>query len=395
MSPRRPLALVATLAAAALFASPGATGQFAKRGFEVEAEIVAQNLGLPMYTAVAPGVDNLVYVVQRAGTVRALDPSDGSSVEYLDLSNRVSTEGEGGLLSIAFDPAYQQNGKLYAYYTTNDSHRIQIDELTAPSDTEADESSRRRVLAIPHPGAQNHQGGTIAFGGDDRLYAAPGDGGGSGDPKENAQNRKVLLGKVLRINPHGAGPGDYKVPKGNPFVGRKGRNEIYAMGLRNPFRFSFDPPTGRIAIGDVGQGRWEEVDIESRRTLRNANFGWDHYEGAHRFDAAGDNEAPKPPRRTYEPPVHEYSHAQGNVITGGIVVRDSDLPELKRRYLYADFSSDELRSFKVKLSGARNDRPLGLSINSPTSFASGPDGTVYVTSFGGTGRLLRLIPATG
>jgi len=374
-------------------AAGAATAQAPKGGgFGVAKEVVETGFDQPIYTARAPGVSDRVYVVERKGTVRALNPANGNNPVFLNIASRVSTAGEGGLLSIAFDPKYQQNGLLYAYYTTKGSHRIQIDEFRATSDTQADESTRRVVLAIAHPGFENHQGGTIAFGPDDRLYAAPGDGGGAGDPKENAQNRRKLLGKVLRINPHGAGKGDYKVPSGNPFVGRPGRDEIFAMGLRNPFRFSFDRPTGRIAIGDVGQSAWEEVDVESQRTLRNANFGWDHFEGNHRFDAPGDNEAPRPPRRRYEPPVHEYSHSQGNVITGGVVVRDPTLASLRTRYLYADFGTGRLRSFRVKLSGARNDRPLGLKIPNPSSLASGPGKTVFVTSLS-TGKLFRLVPA--
>ena len=325
--------------------------------------------------------------------MRALDPSDGSSVEFLDIEGRVSTDGEGGLLSIAFDPGYQSNGRFYAYYTANNSHTIRIDEYDTLSDTDAQESSRRAVIAISHPGEENHQGGTIAFGDDGFLYAATGDGGDGGDPKENSQNRNVLLGKLLRINPHGAGDGDYSTPNNNPFDGRPGRDEIYALGLRNPFRWSFDPPSGRMTIGDVGQSRWEEVDIESAKSLRGANFGWDHFEGDHRYNAIGDDEADRPPAGTYERPVHEYPHSQGNVITGGVVVRDPALPELEKRYLYADYANDELRSFKVKLSGARNDQELGISVPNPSSFASGPDGVVYITALT-EGKLYRLIPAT-
>jgi len=226
----------------------------------VDKELVAEGLAAPIYSVAAPGVAGYVYVVERGGTVQAVDPTNGNAAEFLDISGRVSTAGEGGLLSIAFDPDYQANDLVYAYYTRDSSHEIVIEEFTAPTDTDADETSGRKVLTIPHPGAQNHQGGTIAFGPDDRLYAAPGDGGEGGDPDESAQDRGELTGKVLRIDPHGAGDGDYTVPPGNPFVGKPGRDEVYALGLRNPFRFAFDEPSGRIAIGDVGQYRWEEVD---------------------------------------------------------------------------------------------------------------------------------------
>ncbi len=366
-------------------------GEPAERGFGVDTDEVADGLNQPIYTAFAPGVPGLAYVVEREGRVRVVDLGDGSHVEFLDIASEVSTAGEGGLLSIAFDPDYQTNDLLYAYYTKNNSHTIRIDEFEAASNVDVQESTQRKVMNISHPGEENHQGGTIAFGPDGFLYAGTGDGGAGGDPKENAQDRGSLLGKLLRINPHGQGSGDYGSPSSNPFDGNRGRDEIYALGLRNPFRFSFDHPTGRIAIGDVGQFRFEEVDIENEKKLKGANFGWDHFEGDHRFNGDGDNEAPRPSRKSYEPPVHEYSHSQGNVITGGVVVRDDDLNRLNKRYVYADFGSDKLRSFEVKLSGARKDRSINVSITDPSSFASGPDGTVYVTTLSG-GRLLRLVP---
>lgn len=378
-------------AAVALLASGLASGEPAGRGAHADRDEVASGLNQPIYVAAAPGVADLIYVVQRPGTVRALDPTDGSSQQFLDIQGRVSTAGEGGLLSIAFDPHYQSNGLFYAYYTTGGSHTIKIDEFEANSDTNADEGSRRTVKTIAHPGAENHQGGTVAFGPDNRLYAAIGDGGDAGDPDESAQDRGELTGKLLRINPHGNGDGDYSIPRSNPFVGRPGRDEIYALGLRNPFRFSFDEPTGRIEIGDVGQQKWEEVDIENERTLKGANFGWDHFEGDHVFRWGGDNEAPKPGDKPYEPPVHEYPHSEGNVITGGVIARDPNLPQLAGRYVYADFGSDKLRSFEVHLSGARQDARLDVEIQDPSSITAGPDKTIYVTSLT-TGTLYRLVP---
>jgi glucose/arabinose dehydrogenase len=383
----------AALAVAIVVLALGAGEPRAGAGGGVARELVADDLEQPIHSAAAPGVADLLYVVERGGTVRALDPGDGSSQPFLTVPG-VSTDGEGGLLSVAFDPDYQDNGLLYAYYTTDNSHRIRIDEFEATSDTDADEASQRRVMGIPHPGAANHQGGTIAFGPDGYLYAAPGDGGGGGDPDESAQDKGELTGKVLRIDPHGAGPGDYAIPPDNPFAGRPGRDEVYALGLRNPFRFSFDPVTGKIGIGDVGQFEWEEVDVENEQTLRRANFGWDHFEGDHRNRYPGDNEAPRPGRRHYEPPVYEYRHGdRGRVITGGVFVRDPSLPDELGRYLYADYAAGRLRSLEPRLRGARGERAVGVSIASPTSFAAGPDGRIYVTSLT-TGKLFRLVPET-
>lgn len=382
------IALVAALAVEAGLAGAGPPP--GGKGGGVGKELVAEGLDAPIYSAAAPGVSDLVYVVERAGTVQAVDPSDGDTTEFLDISPRVSTAGEGGLLSIAFDPDYASNDLLYAYYTTDSSHTIEIDEFTAASDADGNDGSRREVLTIPHPGQENHEGGTIAFGPDDLLYAATGDGGDGGDPDESAQDKGEPTGKLLRIDPHGAGDGDYTVPPTNPYVGKPGLDEIYALGLRNPFRFSFDPVTGRIGIGDVGQYTWEEVDIESEQSLRRANFGWDHFEGDHVLHFPGDDEAPRP-RHHYEPPVLDYSHARGNVVTGGLVVRDASLPGLEGRYLYADYSKGWLRSFKPKLSGAKGDRKLGVKIDHPTSLAAGPGGTVYATAIA-EGKLFRLVP---
>jgi Glucose / Sorbosone dehydrogenase len=332
----------------------------------------------PIYVARAPGVGNRIYVVEREGTVRAATTGGDAQPIFLDISGRVSTAGERGLLSVAFAPHYQANSLVYAYYTNNDGN-LEIDRFKARTDTEAREGTQRKVIEIPHPGASNHNGGTIAFGKDGHLYLATGDGGTGG---ANAQDRGSLLGKLLRIDPRRHG-GGHTSPRGNPFVGRKGANEIYAMGLRNPFRWSFD--RRRITIGDVGEGTWEEVDYETRKSLRAANFGWPRFEGDHHN---GGGRRP----HNYRPPIFEYHHGdRGNVITGGLVVRDSRLKRLRGRYLYADYSVGQLRSFSPRLKGARHDRRVGVNVQNPASFTSGPQNKVYVTSLTG-GKVYRLVP---
>jgi glucose/arabinose dehydrogenase len=355
----------------------------------VAAELVADGFSSPVYVTTAPGVANTQYVVEQGGRVWPVVNGTTRPEPFLDLTERTNGSGERGLLSIAFDPRYQANGRVYAYYTNREGN-IEVDEFETLSDADAQESSRRRVITIPHPGASNHNGGTAVFGPDGLLYLAPGDGGGGGDPNENAQNRSVLLGKLLRIDPHRRRGRPYTVPSRNPFVGRPGRNEILALGLRNPWRFSFDRRTGNIAIGDVGQSAFEEIDYETRRSLRAANFGWDHFEGAHPFDYPGDNEAPRP-RRNYQRPIHDYGRALGRTITGGVVVRDRSLPTLSGRYVYSDFYTGQLRSLVPRLKGARDDGPVGVSIENPSSFWSAPGGTVYVTARG-SGALYRLAP---
>jgi glucose/arabinose dehydrogenase len=335
----------------------------------------------PVYITHAPGASSFLYIVERAGRIVALKDGHRTGT-FLDIQGLVSTGGERGLLSLAFDPGYQRNGLLYVYYTNRDGN-IEVDGFHAESNSQAERASRRRVIVIPHPGASNHNGGTLAFGPGGDLYLATGDGGFGGDPSENAQNRNVLLGKVLRIDPHARGKKAYSVPRSNPYVGRPGRNEILALGLRNPYRFSFDG--GRILIGDVGQSNWEEVDYASRKRLKGANFGWDHFEGDHLYP--GGDRAPRP-KHKYRPPILEYSHSGPRcggacAVTGGVVVRDPNLTSLRGRYLYADFYRGQLRSFVPHRRHAGDDRAVGLEVDQPSSFGTGSRNRVYVTSLAG------------
>ncbi len=341
----------------------------------------------PTYVTHAPGRPGFLYVVQQRGTVIVVDHGQVQGEPFLAIRGRVSCCGERGLLSIAFDPAYGRNHRFYAYYT-NRRGEIEIDEFRASSSTHAAPASRRTVITIAHPGQSNHNGGQLQFGPDGYLYAGTGDGGGAGDPNENAQDRSVLLGKLLRIDPHRSDNLAYTAPPGNPYRGGPGRDEIYALGLRNPFRFSFD--RGRILIGDVGQYRFEEVDFESQSTLRGANFGWDHFEGDHRFDFPGDNEAPRP-RSRYRPPIFEYAHGSHRcAIIGGFVVRDPKLVSLSGRYLYTDNCAGGLRSLVPHGQRASGDRGLDVHVASPSSFGEGPGGKIYVASL--DGPVYKLVP---
>jgi glucose/arabinose dehydrogenase len=344
------------------------------------------NFNSPDYVASAPGVHKTLYVVQRGGKVIAY--RHGHRHTFLNISRRTTTEGERGLLSIAFDPRFKHNHLVYTY-STNRQGNIEVDEFHA-SAQKARKKSRRKVIEIPHPGESNHNGGTIQFGPGGLLYFGTGDGGAGGDPPENAQNKHVLLGKLVRINPHKHGHKPYSIPRTNPFVGHKGRNEIYALGLRNPFRFSFDPKTKHILIGDVGQDSWEEVDYESRKRLRGANFGWDHFEGRHRLHYPGDNEAPRP-KHKYRPPIHEYSHANGRcAIVGGYQIREPKLRSLNGRYVYTDLCSNQIRSLVPHRKHASGDRSTGLSVPFPSGFGQA-HGRYYVTSL--DGPVYRLAPS--
>ena len=343
------------------------------------------NFSAPTYVTHAPGAPRHLYVVETGGRVRVLRNGNLRGQPFLDIRGRVSTGGERGLLSIAFDPRFRRNRLLYAYYT-NRAGNLEIDAFRAGSNGNANEGSRRRVIVIRHPGFANHNGGQLQFGPDGKLYIGTGDGGGAGDPRENAQDKGSLLGKLLRINPHRHGSRPYKSPRGNPYVGRPGQNEIYARGLRNPFRFAFD--RSRIVLSDVGQDRWEEVNYETHRSLRGANFGWDRFEGDHRFDYPGDNEATRAPG--YQRPIFEYRHSGRNCtssggcsIIGGLVVRRRNLRSLRGRYLYADFYAGRLRSFVAGRRRGRRDRALGVRVDHPSSIVKGKGGRIYVTSLDG------------
>ncbi len=262
----------------------------------------------PVYVDSAPAFHRLVFVVEQPGRVSVLRNGHRLSQPFLDIQSRVSCCGERGLFSIAFDPSYGRNHLVYAYYT-NRQGNLEIDEFHAPSGTRALMSSRRQVIVIPHPGWSNHNGGQLQFGPDGYLYIGTGDGGGSEDSGDNARHLNVLLGKLLRIDPHRQGGHAYGVPASNPFVGRSGaRPEIYSYGLRNPWRFSFNPKTGTLAIGDVGQSQREELDYTKIQRAKGANFGWPKWEGDSilRLDRPDPN--PNPPFPVF--PILTYTHAR-------------------------------------------------------------------------------------
>jgi len=302
---------------------------------------------------------------------------------FLDIRSRVAYEGERGLLSIAFPPDYASSGRFYVYYTDGDGN-IRIDEFRRRSATRAAAGSRRTVIRIPHSENSNHNGGQLQFLGN-LLYFGTGDGGSGGDPPNNAQNKRVLLGKLLRIDPRPRGGRPYTVPASNPFVNRPGRKEIYSYGLRNPFRFSFDTvsaPQPRIAIADVGQDRYEELDYTTVAAASGANFGWDALEGFHKYEDANSG-TPDPGGTTK--PILAYPHSRGGScsIIGGYLVADRHLRSLYKRYVYADLCEGQLRSLVPHLKRAAHDHRLGLSVSSPTSFGEDGYHRLYVASLDG------------
>jgi glucose/arabinose dehydrogenase len=333
------------------------------------------NFDAPVYIAGAPGFPKLLFVVEQGGTVRVMRGGRELGAPFLDIGGLISFGGERGLLSIAFPPDYRDSRRFYVYYTDPQGD-IRIDEFKRRSATRAARGSRRAVVEIPHRANSNHNGGQLQFLGN-LLYFGTGDGGSGGDPPNNAQNRQSRLGKLLRIDPRRAGAAA----------------EIYSYGLRNPFRFSFDTVTSpgqpRIVIGDVGQDAFEEVDYTTVAAARGANFGWDAFEGHAPYRGA--NSGTPDPGGTVKP-IFAYPHSRGGscTIIGGYVVGDRRLRSLYKRYVYADLCEGELRSLVPHLSRASNDRKLGLSVSTPSSFGEDTRGRVYVASL--EGPVYRLVP---
>jgi glucose/arabinose dehydrogenase len=294
---------------------------------------------------------------------------------FLNIKRRVSCCGERGLLSIAF-PNFKRDRRFYVYFTDNGGDIRVVEYKRRAGRLKAAPKSARNVLEIEHSQFENHNGGQLQFGPDGLLYIGTGDGGGADDPDDNAQDRDSLLGKLLRINPLRRGGGrPYGIPGSNPFADGEGRDEIFARGLRNPWRFSFDKR--RILIGDVGQDRVEEINYETLGRARGANFGWDAFEGNSLVDppAPGDHTSP----------IHTYRHGgRACAITGGYVVRGGGLRKLKGRYVYADFCKGRIRSLKPRFSGARKDRAIGVrQLEGLTSFGVDDRRRLYVAAFGG------------
>jgi len=331
----------------------------------------------PLAIAVRPG-DPSLFVAEKTGRVVAIRDGHVASSPVLDLSDAVSLGGEQGLLGVAFSP----DGR-YIYVNDTDLNGDTRVAGYAMRGEHAVVSSRRQVLFVDQP-YDNHNGGDLVFGPDGDLYIGLGDGGSGGDPHGNGQSLGTLLGKMLRIDPTPAGPEPYRVPPDNPFVGDVGaRPEIWAYGLRNPWRYSFDPATGDLWIADVGQSAWEEIDRVPAGSPGGDNFGWNLLEGTHRYAGGAPTGA--------VPPVYEYSHAAGGcVVIGGDVYRGAAIPELVGDYVFADFCLGTLQAIRVEQDGTVEHFDLGATLPNVSSFGADAGGELYVTSLdGGVYRITR------
>ncbi|MEU7577287.1 PQQ-dependent sugar dehydrogenase [Streptomyces sp. NPDC041068] len=329
----------------------------------------------PIAGAAGPG--GTLWIAERAGTVRVLS-GQGLGKPVLDISKETTTDGERGLLGIAFD---KKLAHFYISYTNLEGTST-VDEFAVRHGKLRPET-RRTVITQTQPYA-NHNGGDIKFGPDGYLYIALGDGGSGGDPHGNGQNLDTLLGKLLRIDPRGGKP--YAIPSDNPFVGDpKAKGEIWAYGLRNPWRFSFDAGTGDLLIGDVGQSAWEEIDWAPAKSEGGENYGWNQMEGSHPF-----REGTEP--ANHVPPVHEYDRTGlGCSVTGGFVYRGKAIPALKGQYVFSDYCDGTVRSLEMKNGKVTGVNDLGVNGGEVISFAQGGNGELYV--FDIAGSVFRIEPA--
>ncbi|HET7169752.1 MAG TPA: PQQ-dependent sugar dehydrogenase [Candidatus Limnocylindrales bacterium] len=327
---------------------------------------------------------NRLFIVEQRGTVRVVQGGAVLPGYFLDIRSLVGDGGERGLLSIAFHPDFETNRTLYAYYTTNGGDILIARFQTNAGGTKVVNDTRRNLLLIEHSRYSNHNGGSMVFGPDGYLYIGTGDGGGAGDPLNNALNKNRLLGKILRIDVDRTGDGPwarYKAPNTNPFFGSKpGAGEIWAYGLRNPWRISFDRATGSLFIADVGQGRYEEIDREPPGFAGGRNYGWDAMEGRVCYTAS------KCPLAGDTLPVLAYSHASGNCsVTGGHVYRGTAYPVLVGQYVFADFCSGRIWTMAATGSVRVQRADTSLRI---TSFGESEAGELYLVAL--DGRLLQV-----
>jgi len=377
----------------------------------ISLSLIESSFSLPVHINHAGDGSGRLFVVEQAGRVYILKNGDRLNTPFLDIRQRVLAPGdagagsEEGLLSIAFPPGFGESANHFYVYYTNLNSNNQVSRFSVSADADiADPNSEKLILEIPHPGQVNHNGGQLAFGPDGYLYIGTGDGGGGDDPDENAQDKMELLGKLLRINVEGSpaapnptdhqvflpltfgsGATAYTIPDDNPFVGVPCyRPEIWALGLRNPWRFSFDRLTGDVYIGDVGQDRWEEIDFQEAG-IGGQNYGWDIMEGL-----VCNEPMTGCPQTGLTLPVHVYTQGSFQAVTGGFVYRGQTYPALQGIYIYADYATGEIWGLQRDELGDWQNQ-LQLSTNhSLSSFGEDESGELYLASLY-TGNIYQVV----
>ena len=346
--------------------------------------VVTSGLSSPLYLAAPTGDTARLFVVEQGGQIRIVQHGQLLPTAFLDIHTRLVSGGEQGLLSVAFHPSYATNGFFYVNYTDlNGDTRVERYTVSAADSNLADTATHKLILSVRQP-YSNHNGGLVMFGPDGMLYIGMGDGGSGGDPENRAQNPDSLLGKLLRIDVDGGDP--YAIPTGNPFRNGGGAPEIWAVGLRNPWRFAFDRSAGLLYIGDVGQGAWEEVDVEPA-SQGGLNYGWRIMEGAHCYSATNCSSA------GLVLPALEYDHSNGCSIIGGFVYRGTQAPTLVGQYFYSDYCSGWLRSFSYANGAvaAQTGWSLNVTLGNVLSLGEDSAGELYVLTAGGS--IYRIAPA--
>lgn len=354
-------------------------------------ETVAGGFSRPLFVTHAGDGTNRLFVVEQGGLIWVLRDSQRLEAPFLDVSDRISPEALGsgyserGLLGLAFHPDYADNGAFFIDYTDRSGSSVLARyTVSAENPDRADADSEQQLLIVEQPYA-NHNGGHLAFGPDGALYVALGDGGSGGDPQGNGQNLGTLLGTILRLDVDAAE--GYAIPEDNPFVSTdNARPEIWAWGLRNPWRFSFDRETGDLYIADVGQNEWEEVNFQPASSTGGENYGWNAYEGSHRYSGLA-------PASDPVMPIAEYSHSGtgGCSITGGYVYRGEAIPALSGTYLYGDWCSGTIWTAQQAGEGMWDVQAALESGRSISSFGEDETGELYVVDYA-SGEILRLAP---
>ena len=355
-------------------------------------QIVASGLQRPVQATHAGDGSKRIFIVEQTGYVRIYDEGVVINEPFMALPELITCCGEQGLLGVTFHPNYNINGYFYVYYTRLADGASVIARYSVSADpSQADLQSAKILLTIDQPYG-NHNGGQLAFGSDGYLYIGLGDGGSGGDPQNYAQNKSSLLGKMLRIDVNSGDP--YAIPPDNPYIGVDGRDEIWALGLRNPWRFSFDRQNGDIFIADVGQNLWEEVDYVTAGTSGEINFGWRCQEGTHIYSTSPPCDDPVLTSQFIDP-IAEYSHTDGQSISGGYVYRGSEYPNLIGHYFYADFVQGKIWSMYKTSASTWSTPTLELDTNfNISAFGEDENGEMYVLDYYG-GSIRRLADAQG
>jgi len=327
--------------------------------------------GLDSPLGIVSAGDSRLFIIGQHGTIVIWDRTRVLGTPFLDVRGLVSCCGERGLLGLAFDPHYAANGRFFVYYTDRNGDPTIARYNVSSDPNRADPASAQLLLTIPHPNFSNHNGGQLQFGPDGDLYAGIGDGGSGGDPNNNAQNTARLLGKLLRLDVSGA---SYAVPSDNPLG-----NEVWAYGLRNPWRFSFDRDTGDLWIGDVGQNRYEEIDLQPATSRGGENYGWRLMEGLHCF-----NPATNCPTSGLTMPVTEYDHSQNACsVTGGYRYRGGRFPRMRGVYFYGDYCSGAIWGLTQNANGTWTSAKLLSTSLAISSFGEDAYGELYVADIDG------------